>query len=220
MWDGMLNPSAPFNAELGGPSVWILVDAQSLTGGNTISLDSLQATSVSSPDGNYIGATTTFTGLSYTLRAVAIQAGGTVITSGPASQQGKRVLVLVQNKMFSANTQSGLDDTQNWVNYYSPYDWTYNVQVIGDSTTLSTTTVSTAPLDIAASFKLAIMPNGTGSKLVSIPNATTNWSYQIWSTPSLKTPVSWQFAGIVNGTNAIPIVITSASMMFYRASVQ
>ena len=221
MWAGMLNPSAPFNNELGGPSVWIVIDAQSLTGGDTISLDSLQVTSASSSDGNYLGVTTTFTGLSYTPRAIAIQADGTVITSGPASQKGKRVIVFSQNKMFSADTQTALNNVQSWINYYNPYFLTYTVQVIGDNTTLSSTTVSTAPLKIPSNLNLSITPNGTGSELVSIPNAATNLWYQIWGSPSISLPMSsWTFSGVVNGTNSIPITITSANSMFYRASVQ
>jgi hypothetical protein len=218
-WSNLvLNTST--SADLDDPTVWILVDAQSLAGQNIVSLDSLQVTSASSPDGNYLGTNTTFTGLSYTPRAVAIQANGVIITNGPASQQGKRVLVLVQNKMFSASSPAALNIAQNWMNYYNPYFWKNSVQVIGDNTTLSSTTVSTSPLNIPSPFSISITPNGESSELLSILNASPNLSYQIWSSTSLSSPVSWQFAGLINGTNAIPITITASGSMFYRASVQ
>jgi hypothetical protein len=223
MWAGMLNPSAPFNNELGGPSVWVVIDAQSMTGQNSVSLDSLQVTSVTSPDGNYLGVTTNFIGLSYSPRAIVIQADGTVITSGPASQKGKRVIVFSQNKVFSADTQSALNNVQSWVNFYSPYYLTYTVQVIGDNTTLSSTTVSTAPIVFPSpkNLDVAIVNNGDGTVSVSVPNASTNWFYQIWGSTSLGLPMpSWVFSGIVKGTNSIPITITPAGSMFYRSSPQ
>src|ERR1035437_7523134 len=217
LWGGLLNPPAPFNVELGGPSVWILIDAWSSSGGDTISLDQLSVTSVSAPDGNNLGTNTTFTGLSYTPRAIAIKSDGTVITSGSTSQKGKRVLVLVQNKLFSADTQLGLNTVQNWINYYSPYTWKYAVQVIGDNNTLSSTTVSTAAINVPVPVISITATSGTTAS-VSVSNGISGAEYQIWATKFVA-PGSWQLVSVLNSNNSLS-VSTSTGSMFYRASVQ
>jgi hypothetical protein len=181
----------------------------------------LSVTAVSGNDGNHLGGTVTFTGQSYTPRAICIQSDGTVVTSGSDSQKGKRVLVLVQTKLFNTgDTQSGLNQVQTWVSFYDPYTLTYTAQVIGDNTTQSSASVSTEAMTLPSSLDLSITNSGSGTAMLSLYNAPTNFSYRIWSTTSLV-PSSWQFAGIINSSNAIPVAIdSSVAAKFWRASIQ
>ena len=220
-WDGVDNPPAPFNNESGN-TVQFLIHMHSLTGANNVSLSMLSVTSASLSDGNYLGSSMTFGSSTYTPFAFCKQADGTVVTSGSSSTAGTDVILIYQPKMFNnGGTQAGLNQAMSYIYApaYTPYILNITAQVVGDGSTASSAWVSTGTVTIPKSLNVSIMPNGVGSKLLSISNGVSNTYYDLWSAPALPA-TSWQFAGLVNGTNAIPINITGASQMFYRASVQ
>jgi hypothetical protein len=216
MWAGVLDPAPPFQNEF-GQLAWVLVDAQVPSGSNAVSLDSLSVTSASN-DGNQLGSTTTFSGLSYTPLAFAVQADGTVITNGSASQQGKRVLVLVLSTMFNGGgTQNGLDQVMDWVDepIHTPYDLSWTAQIIGDDTTQSSATVTTGP---GPSVPVLAIAQSSGSLLLWVTNAVPSQTYQLYSSTVLN-PASWQLMFAFTGTNSVSVPATGTNQ-FFSVAVQ
>ncbi|MBU6427229.1 hypothetical protein KGQ27_03280 [Patescibacteria group bacterium] len=210
MWDGMLNPVAPFNAEY-GHVVWALVDARSGTGNDDLSLDMLQVVTASN-DGNALGGTNGFSGDNYTARAVAVKKDGTVVESGTASQEGVRVLVLVQSPLFNnGGTQAGLDQVKSWVMSQGNYSLTYVAEVVGNNATASAASVTVN--GGVPSVNLRFMPNGQ----LSVVAGDTDRTYVLYSTATL--PGVWKFAGTLNGTNAVTVQFTNTAM-FFKAVAQ
>ena len=224
MWDGSLNPSAPFNNELGGPLIWQLLDARAASGQNELSLDMLSLTS-SSSDGNVLGGAIGFSGDSYSARAIAIKADGTLINEGDASQKGVRVLVLICMKLFNGgDTLSGIDSVSNWVTapQRSPYSITYTAIVGGDSATASVATVSTVtPPVLPAVPTLSIVNNGNRSGTITLKGGTPSEQYQILCAVSMSGP--WSLVGLATadgGGNGSFAITPAVSAQFYRAKAQ
>lgn len=218
-WNGILNPASPFDSQLGGPDVGVIIVARATSGGDDISLDMLSITGFSN-DGNQLGGALTFGGDSYTSLAIGVMVDGTLITSGSASQKCEYVILWSQSKLFNnGDTQSGLDQDNSWVSSFHPYNLTYTAQIIGDNSTISSTTVSTAPSPTVppiSSLKLSILSSGSGTMTMSIPNASTNFSYSIGFKSSLARSDSWQLFAVVQGTNSFSAPISTSGDGFYK----
>lgn len=213
MWEGVLNPPAPFDQEF-GRNVWALVDVRSVSGEDDLSLSMLTVTT-SSSDGNVLGSAVSFADKSYTPRAVAVRKDGSMITSGSSTQKGARILVLVKSPLFNVGgTQSGLDQVKNWVNANEVYTLGYEAQVIGDGATKSKASVSTAGSADVKPFGLSISPEGQ----LSIIGGEANRYYRVYSKTSLPGG-TWKLAGVVNGADTIKVPMNGATM-FFRAVAQ
>lgn len=209
LWGSELNPPPPFNMEF-GLVVWNVVDMRSKTGADDISLDMLSFGSFSN-DGNYLGATYTFVGMTYTVRAIVIKSDGTVTSSGSTSQKGARVIVLVFLKLFNGGaTQAGLNEVRDWVGGISDFSVSYTAQIIGNDATRSYSRISAVSVPRTPIVKI-------GNASVAVANGESGTTYQIFSSQHL--PGAWQFEGVVNGTDPHNITQSGFSR-YFRAKVQ
>jgi hypothetical protein len=205
MWDGVINPPAPNTNEF-GHTVWFIVEAQSASGNDDLSLDMLK-TDFASSDGGVLNGSQVFTNEAYTPRAIAIQSGGKVISSGSTSVPGKRIIILVRSKLFNGGgTQGGLDQVKNWVADQGNYSLSCTATVGNNS---STATVSIGGLAPAT-------PRFVLDRLGSMraTNGVSGVSYRLYSMISLNQTNGWQLAGIMNGTNAFTVSIGAGQMFF------
>jgi hypothetical protein len=225
MWDGTLNPLAPFNNERGQEN-WIVVDAKTLDGENGLSLDMIRIISASNddldpsqPGKNLLADTNTFVGLSYSSRAVGITKSGDHITSGPASQLCARVVLAARGRLMLGETQAQLDQANAWVSYWAndkgAYKITFDVDAGGDASSKSRLVLSTDPTP-AAQPALSITYS-SGMVSLSVTNGERDRSYQIESAPTPTGP--WHPATVVTYTDSITIPATATSESF-RAYVQ
>lgn len=213
MWDGVLNPPAPWNNEY-GHVVWALIDARANSGGDDLSLDSLQVVYASN-DGNILSGTNSFETSDYTPRALAVKADGTRITSGTASQKGLRILLLVQSRLFNGgNTQSGLDEIKNWISDYSPYTLTYTAGIIGDEEATRSSSSVTVGGQTPVAPRLSLSRDG----ILSVILGETDRIYTIQTKSVLNDP--WNYLGTISGTNSIGIFMATNVNQFFRAWVQ
>lgn len=194
------------------PVVWQFIDLKSQSGNDDMSLDMLQFSS-SSSDG-VLGDSVAFTGASLTPRAITIRFDGTVIMSGPASQKGKRVLVLVSSKLFNGgDTLAGLNQVRDWLARYSDYQLWYTAQITGDASTKSSAGISTSGR--------VVMPTAVlnQSGMLAVINAEPTRSYLIYASPNPAPGSWWQFLGVVYGTNLV-VVPNNQPAQFFKLAVQ
>ncbi len=209
MWDGRLNPVAPFNGEY-GRVVWALVDAQSVSGNDDLSLDMIEVITASN-DGNALGKTIEFVGDNYTPRALAVKKDGTKLVNGPTSGKGKRVLALVKSPLFNiGGTQVGLDEVRDWVASYGVYALTYTAQVVGNDATRSKAKVSTS--DVMSLFSLRLQ-----SDQLSIVGGESDRDYAVYSSATVNG--NWRFVGILHGNTVITVPVTGEAT-FFKAVAQ
>ena len=131
---GIFNPLAPYNLEYGSTKwTWIVVTAGP---GETVSLADLSVTISSSPQGNILGKTVSFSATNtYAPLAPGYLADGTKITSGPASQQVKKLIVGVGFKSFAMTSPTSVQDAKTWWYAHSDFDATVVATAKGQTTT-------------------------------------------------------------------------------------
>jgi hypothetical protein len=213
MWNGITNPVAPFDLEYGNP-VMAVVEAVKDDGTDNISMDMIRLR-FESNDNGVLNSEDGYAGTEYSLLAVAEKADGTLITSGPSNQKGKRVIFIVHSKLFTASSQSDLDDDRNWVtknsNTRGDYILSYTAWVDGDDSTAVSAKVSTRGYSVPPP-ELEIASDG-----IRIKNGVSGQVYKVFSTMDLKTPM--QFLGTVQGQNPMALDKTDATR-FFIASIQ
>lgn len=217
MWGGQLDPVAPFQNEKGGPVIWNLVIATSTSGQNDLSLDMIRFTSRSN-DGNVLGDTVTFDGMSYTPRAIAIRTDGSIIESGPTSQKGRQVYVLIFTKLFNGgNTATGLNEVKNWVG--SSYSIDYVAEVVGDQSSRSTARVSVAGIGSLARYPKLSLARSDASVTIRLVDAEAGRSYRLMARPEVDRG-PWTIVAIMDGTNDTFVMPLTGRSHFYRALLQ
>lgn len=221
MFMGNLNPSAPFNLERGGPNVFCLVTIMSPSGADEVSLDMIELKTYSN-SGNLLWNTNSLTTMSeYGPAAPLIKADGTIVTSGPMSQKGKKAMVIMSTSIIDwGDTQQGLDIVRDWFQAFGNFELTFVAQVKGDDSTKSWAVVSTGGLGpIQASPVMRIAPSSGSVGSVSVSFMERNRQYRILSR-QYADQGAWQFRALVSHTNASIIIPMNASSQFYRAEMQ
>jgi len=217
LWLDMLNPSYPFNEEM-GTTVQQVVKATALSG-DSISLAMLNLLSASSDENGILSDGIVFkNGDFYTSRAVGIKADGTKITSGAADQMCHEIVFVAQMKLFNGGgTLPGQHDIYNYV---SPRNMsvTYTARVLGDPNSETSATVSLTGTPPAQPPHLNIANNGDGSVSIGVTDADQSHSYQIQASPSPLGP--WGQMAVVSGGRTVLIPVTEHPAQFYRAVVQ
>ena len=209
MWAGDFPIGAPFDVERGQVVIG-LSQAESVSGGNDISLSMISVTSGSSDPGNTLGDTLSFElGLDYTPLAIGIKADGSLVTSGSSTEKVARVIFLTQMKMFDGgDSLTGLNAVKNWIGLQGNFRVTYTIQFAGIPESKVSTAVSLSGFSNQRPT-VTITPDG-----VTIKNGEIGRSYMIQSAPSVTGP--WQAIGTVSSGGTIAIK-RDVAMQFYRA---
>jgi len=113
-YGGVFSPSVPFNNERGS-TIWWWVVINSKTGGNTVSLDMINAVADSSEPQHSLRKETSLASGAYSPIAIGIRADGSVINSGASSQKARLVLVGIGSKSYQVSDLSGVQSVQNYV---------------------------------------------------------------------------------------------------------
>lgn len=218
MWLGVLNPSAPFDQQRGGPLVALLICAQTLDGSDTLSLDSLVVSGSSSDGYNVLRMDDMyFTGTSYTQYAPAVTKTGLAVTSGSSAQLVSRLMVMVFPPLFNGgDTQEGLDQVSNWVNAQGS-DWSliYRVRQIGSSVQAETTVkIGNTPL----LPRLQIL-RATGGTITLSVVGSDGLSYQILSGTNVNS-ITAVTGDTLTSTSNSRKVETNKPAEFFRIRVQ
>jgi hypothetical protein len=210
LWQTNLNPAAPFAIEY-GQVLFNVMDIQSYSGLDDTSLDMSLLRAFSS-DGNVLGSTMTFGGQSLSPRAMLFKADGTIVTNGPTSQKGVRIIVPVANSLFNGcGTQAGLNEVEQWINSFGNFSVTYTAQIIGNDATRSSVKVGIAENPAPPMLHLR-------HSSIMIHGGEIDRSYLIYSAAQLP-GTNWVFEGLVSGTNSY-IIPMNGFAKFYRATVQ
>jgi hypothetical protein len=125
---GALNPVAPWDGEYGNTR-WDFYDVSA--GEGLVSMADLTIVMVSSDTGNFLGKTTSFVGTFYASTAIGIRADGTVVDSGPATQEVKRVIVPIAWKSFSINSDAQVTEVRNYVQAFPNWNLQSTASVKG-----------------------------------------------------------------------------------------
>lgn len=144
-----------------GSTVWSFVDLKAESG-KTVSLS--QITFVCrSLDGsaNSLGKTTTFANRDYTTTAIGIRADGSLITSGPSTQECVRVIVGIGWKSYTATTPAQVQEVREYLAQFS--DWGITSTASAGSTTTSKTLTTVPPTETPP--HLTIIKEGNNIRL-------------------------------------------------------
>ncbi|MFA6554023.1 MAG: hypothetical protein WCS89_00775 [Candidatus Paceibacterota bacterium] len=213
MWGGKLNPASPFQNEK-GQIVSQLVQAESVSGDNTISMSMLSVSCESSDGGNILGDQILFIPADYSSLAIGIRSDGTVITSGRSDQKVARIILITSMKLFNGGAnQAGLDQVENWVAGKGNFTITYSAQIIGDAGS-----TAFAPVSILGYSNVRpLVSINRQSGVISVTGGENRY-YSIMTTTDLNGS-SWQSAGSVYGNGNIPMTFTG-NRKFFRAVAQ
>ncbi|MFA6459250.1 MAG: hypothetical protein WCV79_02550 [Candidatus Paceibacterota bacterium] len=216
MWKGVLNPASPFENER-GQIVWALIEMRSDDGSDSVSFADLTAKFVSN-DGGSLNLTLNFDNSAYTERAVLIKADGTMKKSGPASEKGKVVLVLVWSEMFTGGgTSGGIAEAKNWIQLTVSQKGDFSLILTAedkkDPTSRSMSTVNVVRSPVAP--RVSIGNNG----ILTINNHVAWQSYRIYEAKDVRGP--WNLYSVISGGNTASIPVTGAfPAQFFRVQVQ
>ena len=216
MWAGVNDPPVPFVGQH-GQVLSFLIDAQTLDGSDTLSLD-MENLQVASKDGNVLGSSINFVGLYQTPQAPLFKANGTIITNGPTSQLGNRTLVVVQPPLFNGGDfASGNNQVHTWVDSIGDYEVDVTAKVGNDASTITSVVLNTRSLPVAP--KLQFDKNG----IVGIGYGQTNRTYAVYGRANADSG-TWLLVGNVTGTtNSLQAVpagqVKNSANRFYKAVV-
>jgi hypothetical protein len=199
MWNGYVNPPAPFQSEFGCVAQLVL-DVSSLDGIDEVSLADLELYAHSSDGGDILGKNnpTSISG-EYGPAAVLIKADGRVVKSGPGSERGKRLVVVVY-RLFSAGanpTETSLKSNRTWFDTMPDFRAGFEVRFKPTGKTLLVTSVTTG-----------VTPKQP--VLLATPKGVV-WNNQVegWSVRLLKSKMvpslDWTPNLLLMGTNSVSV---------------
>ncbi len=212
-WNGTFGPGAPFASEY-GTYPYTLVEVTSE--GGQVKLSNLRLITASA-NGNFLGATQTFTSTSYSDLIRGRDVAGNEVRTGVSSSPMRSIVHGGGGAAFRVNTASQYNAVVNHVggnnNWWTTHTWQYlsdSGEVIA-SKTFTFNTISRPTLGISYA-------NGTNN--VTVVGAASR-TFKIFKKADLNSAAAWTLVGTIGGGGTIPIaVVPGESQMFFRAEAQ
>ena len=197
---GVFNPTPPYQNARGGTVYWWI--EATAAAGETVSLADVTVVLRSSDSGNILGKMVSFTGTSYAPTAPGIMADGTEVTSGPATQQVKRVIVGVASTSFSVSSAADVQAVRDFI-----------AQAAWSTTATITAKGSSSSLVLAKVMPTLSLTRMGNRFFLDASNNGDPISYEIRRSTNL---VSWTSFGIIRAgmTNDLGLVATNPPPFF------
>lgn len=184
---GNFNVASPWNSQRGGTIWWWII--VSANGSETVALSDLTVVLASFDPQNSLGKTTTFLNNSYTSTAIGVNADGSMVTSGSASQRVKRVIVGVGQKSYTAKTAADVTEIRNYIGQFGK-NWGISCEVkVGGSSNSAILTGTPTQVVVVAKPKLSIV-NVAGKATLVVENNGNASFYFIQSAAKVGGPYS------------------------------
>jgi hypothetical protein len=206
----VFNPPSPWENERGGLP-WEIVDVTA-PDGSTVALADITGKFTSTDSTNALGKTVSFSGTLYSDYAIGIKSDGSVVTSGPATERVKRVIVAIGSKSFVANNATEMKGVRDYINSFPNWRLSFELSVQG---TTVTNTMSRLPLISAKNEggMFWVTAEDTGDTKSYLIQESSN----VGPTPDGTMP-QWNSTGIMikPGESKAVIGLTTWSQYFVR----
>jgi len=194
-----------------GSTVWSFVELKARNAGETVSLSQITFVSRSLDPANSLGKTNTFGARDYTETAIGIRADGSVITSGPSSQECVRVIVGIGWKSYVANTPAQVQEVIDYIAQYP--NWGINPFVSAGGATFSRTLTTVDPQAQAEKPMLSVALVSGVPNLVVGHSANHTMTYEVQTSTTMNGTFS-AFTNVVAG-GSYPLS-SSTNTLFVR----
>jgi hypothetical protein len=148
LYGGVFNPSTPFHNERGS-TIWWWVVISSKTGGNTVSLDMINASATSTDPQGTLRKETSFASGSYSPIAIGVRADASIVVSGASSQLVKKVVVGVGSVSYPVGTVADVTSVRNYMLQFGGFATTLNVTAGASTATKTLSLVAPRPKLVA-----------------------------------------------------------------------
>lgn len=192
-----------------GAILWV-VDVTAISG-ETVSLTDVKAVLSSTDSGDLFGKIASFEGASYSPSAPGIRIDETEITSGPASQQAKRIIVGIWSKSFTVGSSRDEQSVRDWFFAFSNWS-TIATVTAGGASVRAVLRKMPPPLIVSLSSTNTI-------KVFAVNNGDTNRDYRVLTAPSVTGPWSDsdpEGLGIRAGVRGLDFGPATGSQGFFR----
>ncbi len=188
-------------------TVWWWVDA---TAGpeETITLADISGLFTSSDSRNVLGKVISLEGTTYTSLALGIKTDGSEVTSGPANQQVKRVIVGIGSKSFPVSSSDGEQAVRDYLNGFSGWQMTAMV-------TVGKTTVTASLLKTPPKLTARVVGEGRLLMVTAEDNGDPN-SYGLQSSLTIGSSATWIAAGSIKAGQTLILGPASSTARFVR----
>ena len=188
-------------------TVWWWLDVTADLG-ETLSLADVSGLFTSSDSGNVLGKVVSLEGTAYSPLAPGIRADGSEVTSGPANQQVKRVIVGIGSKSFPVSSSNDEQAVKDYLNQFPNWRMTGMVSAKGVTTTV---VLQKAPPKLMATMA------GEGRLfMVSAEDNGDPMSYGIQSSLTLGSSEVWSSAGSIKAGQTLVLGQASGTARFVR----
>lgn len=189
-----------------GGTIWWWLEVTAGEGETTSLVDVSGIISSPDPD-NILGKTVTFVGTGYSPTAPGIRADGSEVTSGPANQQVKRLIVAIGSKSFPVTSTAEAQGVRDWIAQFP--NWSTTLVVTAKGATASLTLKKGQPV-------LKAMRTG-GKFIVTAANNGDLATYGLQTVTALGNPSWWKPAGTIRAGQSVDLgLIDEYSALFVR----
>lgn len=203
---GVFNPAGVWAGSRGG-TVWWFVDAT--TDGDNLSLADMTIILSSSDSDNVLRKTVSFTvGDAYSPFAPGIHADGSEVTSGPANQQVKRVIVAIGSPSFPVSNDSDVKAVGDYLNQFPNWRTTAMLSMRGTSTSASLS----KGLPMLSAFR---NPANNHFIVKAEANGDTT-TYNLQASTSLGKDGVWDKVGTIRAGETLDLGEVKASTLFVQ----
>ncbi len=183
---------------VGGSTIWSFVELKARNVGETVSLSQITFISRSLDSANSLGKTNVFTSRDYSETAIGIRADGSVISSGPSSQECARVIVGIGWKSYVANTPAQVQEVIDYIAQFP--NWGINPFVSAGSATFSKTLTLVDPTTPAEKPMLSIVDVSGVPNLVVGHSTDHTATYEVQSSATMNGTFT-TFTNVMAGKN-------------------
>ena len=185
-------------------TVWWWLDVTADLG-ETLSLADVSGLFTSSDSGNVLGKVVSLEGTAYSPLAPGIRADGSEVTSGPANQQVKRVIVGIGSKSFPVSSSNDEQAVKDYLNQFP--NWRMTAMVTAKETIVTVILSKAQPklMAVVAGDRLMVSAEGNGDPV----------SYRVQSSPTLGPSAVWTAVGSIKAGQTVDLGPTSSGTALF-----
>ena len=152
-----------------------------------------------------LGKVVSLEGTAYSPLAPGIRADGSEVTSGPANQQVKRVIVGIGSKSFPVSSSNDEQAVKDYLNQFP--NWRMTAMVTAKETIVTVILSKAQPklMAVVAGDRLMVSAEGNGDPV----------SYRVQSSPTLGPSAVWTAVGSIKAGQTVDLGPTSSGTALF-----